>query len=185
MDHFLDIRVLPDPEFKEETLMSALFAKLHRALGVRGKGDIGVSFPEHSARPGGVIRLHGRQSALDELESTRWRAGLNDYCEATAIQPVPPAIKGWRAVARVQIKSSADRLLRRSVRKGWITEEEAQLRSASAKDRRCSLPFIQMKSLSSKESFRLFIKHSELRQEATGGLFSSYGLSAEATIPWF
>lgn len=45
MDYFLDIRVLPDPEFSEEMLMAALFAKLHRALGARGKGDIGVSFP--------------------------------------------------------------------------------------------------------------------------------------------
>lgn len=184
MDHFLEIRVLPDPEFKEETLMSALFAKLHRALGSRGKGDIGVSFPEYNVKPGCVIRLHGRQAALEELESTRWRAGLNDYCEATAVQPVP-AIKGWRTVARLQIKSSAERLLRRSVRKGWITEEEAQLRSVGAIDKRCSLPFLQMKSLSGKEDFRLFIRHGELRQEAAGGLFSSYGLSAEATIPWF
>lgn len=184
MDHFIEIRVLPDPEFKEETLMSALFAKLHRALGRRGKGDIGVSFPGHDVKPGCAIRLHGRQSALEELESSRWRAGLDDYCKATAVQPVP-AITGWRTVARVQIKSSAERLLRRSVRKGWITEEEARLRADSAIDKRCSLPFIQMQSLSSKESFRLFIRHGELRQEASAGLFSSYGLSAQATIPWF
>jgi CRISPR-associated endonuclease Csy4 len=37
VDHFLDIRVLPDPEFGEEMLMAALFAKLHRALGARGR----------------------------------------------------------------------------------------------------------------------------------------------------
>lgn len=184
MDHFIEIRVLPDPEFTEETLMSALFAKLHRVLGSRGKGDIGVSFPQHDVKPGCAIRLHGRKSALEELELTRWRAGLNDYCEPTAIQPIP-AVIGWRTVERVQVKSSADRLLRRSVRKGWITEEEALIRSAKAKNQRCSLPFIQMKSLSSKEHFRLFIRHGELRQEACGGLFSSYGLSAEATIPWF
>ena len=184
MDHFLEIRVLPDPEFKAETLMSALFAKLHRALARRGTGDIGVSFPEHNVKPGCVVRLHGSRAALAELESTRWRAGMNDYCETTALLPVP-AISGWRTVARVQVKSSADRLLRRSVRKGWITEEEALLRCANATEQGCSLPFIQMKSLSSKESFRLFIRHGELRQEASGGLFSTYGLSAEATIPWF
>lgn len=45
MDHYFDLRVLPDPEFNTEMLMAALFAKLHRALGARGKGDIGVSFP--------------------------------------------------------------------------------------------------------------------------------------------
>ncbi|MDS0116062.1 type I-F CRISPR-associated endoribonuclease Cas6/Csy4, partial [Enterobacter hormaechei subsp. steigerwaltii] len=47
MDHYIEIRVLPDPEFSEEMLMPALMAKLHRALGQRGKGDIGVSFPAH------------------------------------------------------------------------------------------------------------------------------------------
>jgi len=45
MDHYLEIRVLPDPEFSSEMLMAALFAKLHRVLGARGQGDIGVSFP--------------------------------------------------------------------------------------------------------------------------------------------
>lgn len=44
MDHYLEIRVLPDPEFSSEMLMAALFAKLHRVLGARGQGDIGVSF---------------------------------------------------------------------------------------------------------------------------------------------
>ena len=32
MNYYWEIRVLPDPEFKETVLMNALFAKLHRAL---------------------------------------------------------------------------------------------------------------------------------------------------------
>ncbi|WP_251265995.1 type I-F CRISPR-associated endoribonuclease Cas6/Csy4, partial [Enterobacter hormaechei] len=56
MDHYIEIRVLPDPEFSEEMLMAALMAKLHRALGQRGKGDIGVSFPAHGIKPGAVLR---------------------------------------------------------------------------------------------------------------------------------
>lgn len=184
MDHFLDIRVLPDPEFKEHTLMAALFAKLHRALVAREKGDIGVSFPEHSHTPGSILRLHGEQSALEQLEAVNWRAGLNDYCKAALVQPVP-AIKGWRVVTRVQVKSSAERLLRRSVRKGWITEDEAQMRQQSMPEQRSSLPFIQMKSLSSGQMFRLFIHHGELKQQQVSGIFSSYGFSADTTVPWF
>jgi CRISPR-associated endonuclease Csy4 len=41
MDHYLEIRVLPDPEFSEEMLMAALVAKLHRALGKEGRGILG------------------------------------------------------------------------------------------------------------------------------------------------
>ena len=89
MDHYLEIRVLPDPEFNEEMLMAALMAKLHRALGLRGQGDIGISFPAHGIKPGPVLRLHGTHPALSELESLVWRKGLSDYCMSSDIQPVP------------------------------------------------------------------------------------------------
>lgn len=184
MDSYQDIQVLPDPEFQESMLMAALFAKLHRALGGRGKGDIGVSFPDHGRSPGGVLRLHGGQAALKELEATGWRAGLNDYCAASPVLPVP-AIKGWRKVTRVQVKSSPERLLRRSLRKGWITEEEAQHRLSTMQGQSSKLPFIQMKSLSSGQAFRLFIQHEEVQQQQSSGVFSSYGLSDGANIPWF
>lgn len=184
MDHYLEIRVLPDPEFSEEMLMAALFAKLHRALGTRGKGDIGVSFPEYSVKPGAVLRLHGSEQALQELDALSWRKGLSDYCRCGNIAAVP-AIKGWRCVHRVQVKSSAARLLRRSVRKGWLTEEEALMRIATTPEKRVDLPYLNLKSLSTGQQFRLFFQHGELLSAAVEGGFSSYGLSAGATIPWF
>ncbi len=42
-----------------------------------------------------------------------------------------------------------------------------------------------MKSLSSQQQFKLFIRHGDLLTEPVKGEFSSYGLSATATIPWF
>ena len=51
MDHYVDIQVLPDPEFLETTLMNELFSKLHRALGKHGQGKIGVSFPQARQNP--------------------------------------------------------------------------------------------------------------------------------------
>lgn len=139
MDYFLDIRVLPDPEFGEEMLMAALFAKLHRALGARSKGDIGVSFPEFSIKPGPLLRLHGDESALCALEKTLWRKGLNDYCQSGTVMQVPE-IKGWRCVSRVQVKSSPERLMRRSVKKGWITQDEADARLLTMRGESTTLP---------------------------------------------
>jgi CRISPR-associated endonuclease Csy4 len=46
MDHYLEIRLLPDPEFPATTLMNALFSKFHRGLASHGEGAIGVSFPD-------------------------------------------------------------------------------------------------------------------------------------------
>ena len=184
MDSYQDIRVLPDPEFNETVLLSALFAKLHRALAARKAGDIGVSFPHHALTPGDVLRLHGSRGAIETLEATGWRSGLNDYCQASIVQAVP-AVTAWRTVSRVQVKSSAERLLRRSVRKGWVTEEEARKRILNIREQRSSLPFIQIKSLSTGQAFRLFIYHGALLSQPAQGEFSRYGLSAEATIPWF
>ncbi len=183
MDSYLDIHVLPDPEFSEEMLMAALFAKLHRALAAR-QGDIGVSFPQHAQKPGPLLRLHGTQLALSELEASRWRAGLGDYCRTGDIAPVPASCQ-WRTVSRVQVKSSPQRLLRRSVSKGWISEEQAVERLAKTAPQCCTLPYLNLKSLSSGQRFRLFICHGELVSEAVAGRFSSYGLSAQATVPWF
>ncbi|WP_061708568.1 type I-F CRISPR-associated endoribonuclease Cas6/Csy4 [Pseudenterobacter timonensis] len=184
MDHYQEIRVAPDPEFKEEMLMAALFAKLHRALGARGKGDIGVSFPEFRHKPGGCLRLHGSGASLQEVEAMQWRKGLNDYCQSTAILPVPDSV-AWRCVSRVQVKSSPERLLRRSVKKGWLTEEEAQARLALMQMEQTDLPWLNMRSLSTGQSFKLFIRHGEIVDAPVPGLFSSYGLSPTATVPWF
>ncbi|EPB4364767.1 type I-F CRISPR-associated endoribonuclease Cas6/Csy4 [Enterobacter hormaechei] len=184
MDHYIEIRVLPDPEFSEEMLMAALMAKLHRALGQRGKGDIGVSFPAHGIKPGAVLRLHGEHQALSELESLAWRKGLSDYCLYSAVKAVPE-VHHWRCVSRVQVKSSAPRLMRRSVKKGWITEEEAQQRIRTMEEARTDLPWLNLRSLSTGQSFRLFIRHGELLSAPVVGMFSTYGLSATATVPWF
>ncbi|RWR00500.1 CRISPR-associated protein Csy4 [[Pantoea] beijingensis] len=184
MDHFQDIRVLPDPEFSDTMLMAALFAKLHRALGARNRGDIGVSFPQHNTLLGNVMRLHGTQAALTELEAMAWRKGLRDYCETTAVMQVPEKVQ-YRTVSRVQVKSSAARLMRRSVRKGWLTAQEAEQKRLVTDEQRTSLPFIAMNSLSTGQAFRLFIRHGEPGTQAIAGDFSSYGLSASATIPWF
>lgn len=184
MDHYLEIRVLPDPEFSEEMLMAALIAKMHRALVQRGKGDIGVSFPAHALKPGAMLRLHSNRQALSELESLGWRKGLNDYCLCSEIKPIPD-VRQWRCVSRVQVKSSAQRLMQRSVKKGWLTEEDAQQRLLAMEDVRTNLPWLNLRSASTGQTFRLFIRHGEPLPAPVDGAFSTYGLSATATIPWF
>jgi CRISPR-associated endonuclease Csy4 len=184
MDHYLEIRVLPDPEFTTVALLEALFAKLHRALGRAGQGKIGVSFPNAGKTLGDRLRLHGTLAMLTALEAEQWRKGLRDYSECSEILPVPANVK-HRRVQRVQIKSNAERLRRRSVRKGWLTEDEARERIPTDKECRSSLPFIRLKSLSTAQPFLLFIKQGALRDAPESGEFSAYGLSSTATIPWF
>lgn len=44
MDHYIDIRLRPDPDFAPAMLMGALYNKLHRALFDLQAEDLGVSF---------------------------------------------------------------------------------------------------------------------------------------------
>ena len=184
MDHYIDIRVQPDPEFTASQLLSALFAKLHRALGQLADGKIGISFPEVGKTLGECLRLHGTAPALAALEKTPWLKGLRDYTEVSPCKTVPNAVK-YRVVRRVQFKSSAERLRRRSVSKGWLTADEAEAKIPVTVEKCGTLPYIQIKSLSNGQMFFVFVEHGPLQDNPVAGRFSSYGLSAEATIPWF
>ncbi|MCA6219885.1 type I-F CRISPR-associated endoribonuclease Cas6/Csy4 [Photorhabdus antumapuensis] len=184
MDYYFEIRVLPDPEFSQQSLMEALFAKLHRALGQVGNGRIGVSFPGARKTLGDTLRIHGANEALNDLQSLSWLKGLRDYTEMTDIQLVPQDTR-YRRVSRVQVKSNVDKIRRRSIKKGWLTEEQARQRIPISKEQRTNLPFLNLKSLSSRQSFPLFVEQGPIEEEPASGVFSAYGLSASATVPWF
>ncbi|WP_321532483.1 type I-F CRISPR-associated endoribonuclease Cas6/Csy4 [uncultured Desulfuromonas sp.] len=180
MDYFVEIKVLPDSEFKETTLISAVYSKLHRALVTLGNGAVGVSFPRAGNIPGDLIRLHGGLVLLETLMQSNWLKGLRDYTSVSPVQPVPETGK-YLLVQRVQPKMTAARL-RRAVRRGSMTEEEANNLLAKRKD--LKQPFFQLQSQSSGQKFPLFIEQKEVAV-ANGGVFNSYGLSSVTTVPYF
>lgn len=184
MEYYIEIKLLPDPEFTSSVLINALFAKLHRALSEAGHGEVGVSFPKMQKTLGDTARLHGSQGALERLMALDWLRGLRDYTQVTSITAVPGNCK-HRVVKRVQAKSSLERLYRRSVKKGWLTAEEAEARLNADKGQQLKLPFVQLKSNSSGQTFRLFIQHGKLSDSPVEGVFSAYGLCDVATVPWF
>lgn len=187
MDHYVDIDVQPDPEFPANQLMSALYAKLHRALVARQGAGIGVSFPGFASEGtylGMRLRLHGTLAALAELLASDWLTGMRDHVALTPPQPVPPNAQ-HRAVERVQVKSSPERLRRRQMRRHGFDEQQARERIPDKFVQRTNLPFVQLRSTSTGQPFRLFIEHGPLQAGAVAGSFNTYGLSQGATIPWF
>lgn len=183
MDHYIDIRVLPDPEFKETVLMSALFSKLHRHIGKVEQGNIAVSFPEYSTTLGAVLRVHGNKSNLEKLQALNWLKGLRDYSECTDIKPTPDGCQ-YRTVKRIQAKSVYNKR-KRIVAKGWGSAEEAEQRIPDGQERQLNLPYVQIKSLSTDSPMRVYIEHGKIQDEAISGEYTSYGLSTGSTIPWF
>ncbi|MFC3022820.1 type I-F CRISPR-associated endoribonuclease Cas6/Csy4 [Vibrio zhugei] len=185
MDYFFEIKVMADPEFSAPVLMNALFSKLHRALVSVSQGDIAVSFPLLNARNlGQILRIHGSLAALTKLEALSWRKGLSDYTQASDIQPIP-ATDQHCLVSRVHAKNNIDNLRRRAMKRHSISYQEACQQLPEDKTKRLDLPFVQIKSQSTGETFRLFIQQTRCPASQADQAFSKYGLSNTASVPWF
>ncbi|QSX37563.1 type I-F CRISPR-associated endoribonuclease Cas6/Csy4 [Shewanella sedimentimangrovi] len=183
MDHYLDIRVLPDPEFGQVDLLNALYAKLHRVLPSLTQGRVGVSFPEYGKTLGDCLRLHGTLSDLLNLTEVNWLQGMRDYIRLGEPTKIPAEVS-YRTVHRVQAKSAHNKR-KRSVAKGWLTEEEALVRIPDTQRKILKLPYAEMHSMSTGSRMRLYVELGPLVEVPVAGCFSAYGLSAAATIPWF
>ena len=188
--HYINITLLPDPEFSHAHLLSALVAKLHRALVQGQTTDIGVSYPKHIGQPlakrtlGAVLRLHGTPDALQRLMVQDWLKGMRDHTQVSELLPVPSHAQ-HRAVRRRQFKTNVDRLRRRRMQRKGETAEQATAAIPDVVERRPDLPFLQLRSSSTGQPFCLCVEHGPLQLQPVAGVFNAYGLGQEATVPWF
>ncbi|MDR5898957.1 type I-F CRISPR-associated endoribonuclease Cas6/Csy4 [Halomonas vilamensis] len=189
MDHYIDIRLRPDPDFAPAILMGALYNKLHRALFDLQAADVGVSFPDHKhglrARTlGDHLRLHGTQARLQQLMNAVWLTGMRDHAQVSEVLAVPAGAQHINA-ARKQFNTGSPSRAKRYAKRHDISEEEAQQIYAKLAERRIELPFVQINSRSTQQRFSLFIEHCKPQEKPVAGTFSHYGLSPNATVPWF
>lgn len=186
MTHYFEARVRPDPEFPVNILLGALVSKLHLALVQLDANDLGISFPQHEECPplGRILRLHGTDIRLAELMESGWLRGMWDHLEIGQIDPVPSGIV-HRVVRRKQYKTNADRLRRRRMKRHCETYEEASRHIPATVERKVKTPFLVIRSLSSGQTFSLFIEHGPCQPTAVPGTYNTYGLSNTATVPWF
>lgn len=188
MDHYLDVRLLPDPEFPAHQLMDALFAKLHRCLSQLGSNDVGISFPEAGSKTkglGGCMRLHGTELALQHLMAQPWLKGLRDHVDQLHLRAVPPDA-GAQMVRRVQAKGASDlrRLRRRRMDRTGCTEAEALQAIPDTAANQLKLPFLTVRSSSTGQTFHVFVRQQKV-DETVSGAFNAYGFSQTATLPRF
>lgn len=185
MDHYLDIRLRPDPEFHAAQLMNDLFGKLHRVLAQLGSRDIGVSFPDASSSRGmgRLMRLHGNATSLRRLMAQPWLAGMMDHTDVGGITTVPDSA-GHLTARRVQAKSSAARLRRRLMKRKGINAEQALAAIPDSAEERLEHPYLIVVSRSTGQRFRLFVDQRPTEHPVRGD-FSAYGFSTMATLPRF
>ncbi|MEP1383458.1 MAG: type I-F CRISPR-associated endoribonuclease Cas6/Csy4 [Paraglaciecola sp.] len=186
MNYYIDIRLQPDAEMRENILLNKAFTKLHKALWDLNSTDIGVSFPEAKVLLGRLVRVHSTAERLQELIATNWLGGLSGYCHPgyAEIQKVPAKIK-YRRVSRWQHNMSESHL-RRLIKRGSITQDEIKAYKAKMFQKQMTtLPFLEIESTSSGSHHRRYIQMSDVMNEHRNGEFDTFGLSKVATIPWF
>ena len=183
MNYYVEIKTLSDLETTAPTLMNHLCSKLHRQLGQMKQNRIGISFPKVKKTLGDTLRLHGTDDDLYQLMQADWLGSLRGYVRCSDVCLIPSTVT-YRTVRRVQIKSMHNKR-QRSIAKGWLTREEAMQKMPDHLERAIDLPFLQFRSLSTKQVMRVYIEHGEITRETALGSFSSYGLSSTAKVPWF
>lgn len=66
-------------------------------------------------------------------------------------------------------------------------ETEAQVVTAipESVERQPELPYVQLRSASTGQTFRLFVLQGEVEEAPIDGDYNSYGLSMGGSVPWF
>lgn len=199
MEYFQEITLIDQTEISPYFIWSKLYSQLHLALvelkDSENQVEIGVSFPQYvfeqekskkfKVNLGKRIRLFsGTEEALKTLSIQKWLDRLTDYVHITSIREVPQEkITGYACFQRKQVKTNAERLARHRVKRGDIDFDEA-LRRYQNVITSTDLPYVQMKSLTSDKSFKLFIEK-KIVEKSSLQKFSTYGLSAAASVPEF
>jgi len=195
MNYYVDIKLLTDTEITLGFVWKKLYAQIHLAL-VEVRDDnnlvsIGLSFPKHSNDRflGDTLRIFApTKKELEVLDLNHWLGRLLDYLTISAIKEVPSSVTEFVSFRRKQFKINVERLARRQAKRKGISFEEALKNyenfNEEGRKKENKLPYINIKSLSSDREMKLFIKKSEVKGQKIG-LFSTYGLSIESTVPWF
>ena len=192
MNYYIDITLIQDAEANLGFLWEKVYQQVHLAL-VENKTEentsqIGLSIPEYGSSMfplGSKMRLFSsNEQLLRQLDIGKWLNRLTDYVHFTSVRAVPGSVEQFAVFKRIRFDGNAERLARRRAKRKGESFEQALKHYEGYKQPQTDLPFINLKSLSDGQWFKLFIKK-ELVDSSELGTFSCYGLSQRATVPWF
>jgi len=199
MKYYLDITLLPGSEITLGFIWFKVYQQVHIALAENKIGNnlsaIGLSFPGYFEKDkafplGNKLRLFSPTvDLLDKLSITTWLKYFVDHTHVTSIRGVPESVTQYACFSRKQFITNISRLARRRAKRHEESFEQALQHYVNFEDEQTKLPFINVKSLTKDEQFKLFID-CELGKHAKGVSFTCYGFSErekdkQATVPWF
>lgn len=192
MKYYIELTLIQNADIAHYFLWEKVFQQVHLGLVEMQDSDkkvqIGISFPEYDKenyKLGSKLRLFAEdEKTLEQFEVQRWLNRLSDYVHITRIRPVPNRKLTYACYKREQIKQTKERLARRKAKRAGISIDEALQLLGDYEEKQVQTPFINIKSQSSNQRFRLFILKEESDDLINQG-FSAYGLSNISTVPEF
>ena len=203
MKHYIELTLISNLEMGLYQLWSSLYTQVHLALvsvkDANGQVPIGVNFPEYrqgklQVMLGAKLRIFAHTEVeLTQLNLAKWLDRLSDYVHISSTKAVPTTAHQQVIVRRVHPPASVDALARRYAKRSAAGKhgaqavssvDEARQRLQHYPDTLHQLAFIPLKSLSTGGDFNLVLRQATV-DAVQAGLFSTYGLSDGATLPYW
>jgi CRISPR-associated endonuclease Csy4 len=183
MDYYIDIKIIPNKEIRENVLLNQVYTMFHKRLYDLKSTDIAVSFPQYRLKLGKLFRIHGNKEALERLNEKDWLGKYGVSCKVSNIEAIPQKVQ-YRTVSRVQ-QNMTEAKLRRLIKRGTIPEEDIKMYRIKMFQGGLENPYVELVSMSNGQRHRRFIEFGELQETEVKGEFDLFGLSKVSTIPWF
>lgn len=184
MKFYLDININSDLDVHQNKAMSLVFQYVHQSIVSLGIGKIAVSFPKVAATTlGNLIRLHGCENDLNIFLDTKFLMNIKNYGFISPVTEIPKKVD-FKKISRIRSNMSQSKL-RRLIKRGSISQNEISIYMDKMLKNSLINPYLDLYSESTKRIFRMFFQFSNVLTEAQLGEFDSYGLSDDATVPWF
>lgn len=192
MNYYQDTILLPDADIGLYFLWQKVYQQIHLALVENKIADnasaIGVAFPEYNVdrhHLGKKLRLFAEvEQSLEQMQCERWLNRLRDYVHLSQIKPVPEELVTYACFKHIKLKGCKEKLIRRRAKRKGEALQQAQAHFEGFEEQRSNLPYINMRSETNGQRFRLFIEKQAMEQSQTG-FYNCYGLSNTTTVPLF
>ena len=195
MEYYIEITLINSLEIKTYDLWSKIYTQLHLALVEikNQKVNIGVSFPEYRFNSengfgnlGAKLRLFAKtEEELKQLNICKWLVRLADYLHISSTHFVPKEkITAYVTFRRKQIKTNTERLARRYLKRHANISFDEAVKLYQNSITLINLPYIQMKSLTNNQEYKLFIEK-YIAENTNEYEYNTYGLSSKSTVPEF
>lgn len=182
MDYYIEIKLHPNHERNIAQLMNDVFGELHKRLFEINSKSIGVSFPKYSEYLGDTIRIHGCKKDLEYFDQTDWCQKYKIFTSISSIYKVPAKVE-YKIFSREQQNKSNSKL-RRLMKRNKISDEDRKKYIIKMMKEGIQSPYIEIISNSNKKRYRRYILMKESKNLAQGE-FDFFGLSKNASVPWF